>query len=66
MQPNVIVEGMQKYLSVRSGALAKTAVIVAQRMHKMQTERVDPSPAQAVFFDEAEARNWLLSEPIDR
>jgi hypothetical protein len=65
VQAGMIVEGMQKYLSTRTSALARTAVIVARALHKLQTKRVDPSPTQAVFFDEAEAREWLLLGAID-
>lgn len=61
VQSRDVIEGLQRHAVHRAGEDVRVAVIVASMIRKLQADRVSPAANRAVFFDEAEARAWLLA-----
>lgn len=61
VQSREVIGALQRHAIHRAGEDVRVAVVVATMIRKLQADRVSPAANRAVFFDEDEARTWLLA-----
>ena len=62
VQSREVIEALQRRAGNRGTARVRVAVLVATMLRKLQADRVSPAANRAIFFDENEARAWLLAD----